>query len=1010
MNEEHPISKLREKLAKLKGPLFWRSLDEAAETDEFKSFLKEEYPHGPALSDTPSDRREFLKLMGASLVMAGLAGCKPQDLEKIVPYVQAPEDVTPGKPIFFATAMPFNGASTGLLVESHLGRPTKVEGNPQHPDSLGATSLFHQASILGLYDPDRSKAIRNGDSLSTWQAFTADLADDLGKLKSAEGEGVYLLTEPVTSPSLAAQIQAFLKHYPKAVWYQHESVNRDNERAGIQRAAGQDASLIYDFTQADVIVSFDSDFMTDLPGSLRYAREFSLRRQVIAGTGLDKKAAALPMNRFYQIEPTPTTTGSKADHRLARKASEVSAFAAALAAELGVSVPGGLTAKLSEKDTVLVKSMAADLKAAASKSLILTGQSQPAAVHALVLAMNEKLGSLGKTVTLIDAIDVKPALASEDLKSLTADLEAGKVKLLAVLGVNPVYDAPADLQFSKKYLLAERRIHLGLYDDETSLLSHWHIPQAHFLEVFSDGRASDGTLSFSQPLIAPLYEGKSLSEVLAAMLDEPAAKNYELVRGFWKEHPWTEGDFDKAWRRALHEGLVAGSAFKPKALSVKTAFSENDLKGIFPEAAQGLEINFRPDPTVWDGRFSNYGWLQELPKPITTLTWDNSLQISPATAEKLSLKNEDMAVLEIGGRFVQGPIWINPGQAEGTVTVHLGYGRSRAGKTGSGLGFDASAIRRSDALHSIAGAKLTGIGTRHRLAATQLHHSMEGRAFVRHATLDEFQKHPDFAHHHAHGPAHTSLYPKHPQKGDYAWGMAVNLNACTGCNACVAACQSENNIPVVGKHEVLMGREMHWIRIDRYYEGGTEEPEIHHQPVMCMHCENAPCEPVCPFGATGHSDEGLNEMTYNRCGGTKYCANNCPYKVRRFNFLEYTERNSETLKMQRNPDVTVRVRGVMEKCTFCVQRINHARIDAKVEGRKIGDGDVRTACQSACPTNAIVFGDILDPESQVSKLKAAPLNYGILTELNTFPRLTYLAKVSNPNPNLIEKASHGHHA
>lgn len=1009
MNEEHPISKIREKLAKLKGPLFWRSLDEVAETEEFTRFLKEEYPHGAAVSDSPSDRREFLKLMGASLVMAGLAGCKPRDMEKIFPYVTAPEEVLPGKPIFFATSMPFNGASAGLLVESHLGRPTKVEGNPQHPDSLGATSVFAQASVLGLYDPDRSKAIRNGENLSNWETFTSDLSRDLGTIKTADGEGLSILTETIVSPSLGAQIKRLLSEYPKAKWHQFEPVNQDSARQGAKLAFGEYADLVYDFKKADIVVSFDADFLTGMPGSLRHAHDFSLRRQTVAGMGLDKNAPVLPMNRFYQIESTPTTTGSTADHRLARRPSQISVLAAALALKLGIEIPLELRQELKGKDLSFIDTAAEDLQANPGKTIVLAGAGQPAAVHALTHAINEKLGNFGSTITIIEPVVVQASEQAASLRELAQDLDQGRVNLLVVLGGNPVYNAPSDLDFARKFQLAKRRIHLSLYEDETSLLSHWHIPQAHYLEAFSDGRASDGTISMAQPLIAPLYNGKTASEVLAAMLDEPAAKAYDIVRGYW-ESQWTGGGFDKTWRKALHEGLLKDSSFAAKKVTVKTSFSAAELKGLKTPDTKGFDVNFLPDPTVWDGRFANYGWLQELPKPMTTLTWDNAILISPSSAEKLSLKNEDVAVVEIAGRFVQGPIWITPGQAEDTVTLFLGYGRTRGGQVANNIGFDAYKLQTSEASSFIQGATVTGTGTKHRLAATQTHHSMEGRNLVRQASLSEFKKHPDFANAHHHGPTNVNLYPKFAAKSEYAWGMAINLNACTGCNACVAACQSENNIPVVGKHEVLMGREMHWIRIDRYYEGDLDQPEIHHQPVMCMHCENAPCEPVCPFGATGHSDEGLNEMTYNRCGGTKYCANNCPYKVRRFNFLEYTERNSETLKMQRNPDVTVRVRGVMEKCTFCVQRINHARIDSKVEGRKIQDGDIRTACQSACPTNAIVFGDINDPESQVSKLKAAPLNYGLLTELNTFPRLTYLAKVTNPNPKLVETAAHGHHA
>jgi molybdopterin-containing oxidoreductase family iron-sulfur binding subunit len=574
-------------------------------------------------------------------------------------------------------------------------------------------------------------------------------------------------------------------------------------------------------------------------------------------------------------------------------------------------------------------------------------------------------------------------------------MQAGAVETLLVLGGNPVYTTPADVPFAEALNRVAFRAHLSLYEDETSALCHWHVPEAHYLEGWSDGRAYDGTVSIQQPLIAPLYNGRTAHEILAALLGEPRP-SYDIVREHWRQQR-PAGDFDAFWRQALHDGVMADSALPAKVPSLKGA-----LPGAGPAAGPAeFELVFRADPAAWDGRFANNGWLQELPKPLTKLTWDNAALISPAAAERLGVKNEDVVELAYHSRRVKAPVWVLPGQADGAVTLHLGYGRSRAGRAGTGIGANAYALRTAAAPWGGGGLAVKKTGERYRLATTQGHHSMEGRNLVRMATLAEFAQRPDVVrgpsdHEVGHEP---SLYPKHAYEG-YAWGMAIDLNACTGCNACIVACQSENNSPVVGKDQVLLGREMHWMRVDRYYKGDLEDPGTVHQPVLCMQCENAPCEPVCPVGATVHSSEGLNDMVYNRCVGTRYCSNNCPYKVRHFNFLQYQDDRTASLKLVRNPNVTVRSRGVMEKCTYCVQRINEARIRAKLEDREIADGEVVTACQAVCPSQAIVFGNINDPKSRVSQLKAHPLNYGLLTELNTRPRTTYLARLRNPNPAL----------
>lgn len=993
---------IREKLSKLNGANFWRSMDEVAETPEFKKFLENEYPYEAADFSTPMERRHFLKVMGASLLMSGLAGCKPQPLEKIVPYVKAPEEIVPGKPLFFATAMPLHGQTIGLLVESHMGRPTKVEGNPQHPDSLGATHAFAQASVLGLYDPDRAKALKHSGFVKTWRVFTETIAAEMEKQTIKEGSGIRILTEAVLSPTLAAQIQELLKKYPKAKWYQYEPAHSDAQLEASQIAFGEYVTPRYDFKKADVVVSFNADFMNSMPQSLKHARHFMSRRNP------ENKNVAL--NRLYAIESTPTPSGSLADHRLVLKPALLNAFIVELAKHLGVKTQSAGSAKLNAEQQKWIKELADDLMKHRGKSIVIGDLQLPAGIQVLLHAINQVLGNAGATVTYTENAEMVPASHTAAIKDLVKELNEDQVDILVTLGGNPVYNAPADLNFANAYKKAKQRIRLGLHEDETSRLSHWNIPEAHYLEAFSDVRATGGTLSLVQPLIEPLYGGKSAHEVISALNGEGHKKGYDIVKSHWKK-AWPELNFEKKWRKALHDGLVANSAFAAKNVTAKTSVDGKHFKGLLDD--NGLEILFRADPTIGDGRFANNGWLQELPKPLSLLTWDNALIISPRTAEKHQLQSDDMVELVIDGKKLEAPVWVMPGQADDTLTFYLGYGRENAGQVGNGAGFNAYAVRSSSAMNHAA-AKIYKTGKKYKLASTQQHYSMEGRNLIRKASAEEFHANPHFAEDHHHGPPghlETNIYPKHNYDG-YAWGMAINLNACMGCNACVVACQSENNIPVVGKEEVIKGREMQWIRIDRYYEGDLDNPEIHHQPVMCMHCENAPCEPVCPVGATVHSNEGLNEMVYNRCVGTRYCANNCPYKVRKFNFLEYVDNNTESLKLQRNPDVTVRARGVMEKCTFCVQRINSARANAKKDNRSIQDGEIKTACQSSCPTEAITFGDINDKNSSVAKQKSSPLNYGLLTELNTFPRVTYLAKVVNPNPHLIthtnKTVQHGH--
>ena len=983
------ISTLRSDLEASQGQEYWRSLDNLAQTDEFATMVQREFPEQASELNDPVSRRNFLKLMSASLALGGVTGCTIQPTEKIVPQVRAPENVIPGKPQYFASTVSLGGIGSGILVESHMGRPTKIEGNPEHPSGSGGSNPLTQASILDLYDPDRSQTVQNAGRISTWNTFSNDLAKQIGLQEVKDGAGLRILTQTITSPTLGNQLQTLLTKFPQAKWHQYEPANRDNARSGAIMALGQSLNTYYDLSQAKVILSLDADFTNSGPGSIRHARDFAAGRRIRDG---HKNS-----NRLYAVESTPSPTGSIADHRLALGTAEIEALAMKVAQGLGVKWQGPSVSSDFSAHDAWIDALVADLKLNRGSSLVIAGDQQSPAVHALSHAINQVLGNTGKTLYYTEPLEVDPVDQLQSLTDLVGEMNAGKVDVLLVLGGNPAYDAPADLDFAMALDKVSYRVHLGMYTNETSELSHWHIPESHYLEAWSDNRSHTGLASIVQPLIQPLYKTKSVHDLLAVLTGQPGVPGLEIVNKYWE----SQGIGAIAWRRSLHDGFIEGAS-SPSTMSQVNEFSLPATTGRLRDE-EDLEIHFRPDPLIWDGRFVNNAWLQETSKPITKLTWDNAALVSPGTAERLRLKGETLAQLRFDGRAIDAAVWVVPGQADGVITLHLGYGQQSAGRVGRGLGFNAYALRTSAALWSGVGLQVTGSYEDYRLASTQDHGSMEDRNLIRQATLDEYSKDPNFAHDPHDPPDDLTLHNRtdHQYTG-YAWGMVIDLGACTGCNACSVACQAENNIPVVGKEQVLNGREMSWIRIDRYYNGEIDNPEIVHQPVPCMHCENAPCELVCPVAATTHSDEGLNDMTYNRCVGTRYCANNCPYKVRRFNFLQFADRDTESLKLQRNPDVTTRSRGVMEKCTYCVQRINMARIEAKKAGVKITDGDFSTACEQACPTDAIVFGDINDQKSRVSTLKATPLNYGILTELNTRPRTTYLAGIKNPNPEITE--------
>jgi len=996
------LAAVRARLEKARGREYWRSLEDLAATPGFKDLLEREFPQ-QAIGwsedeDEGEGRRNFLKLMGASLALGGLAACTRQPTEYIMPYVRQPEELIPGRPLFFATAATLNGIATGVLVESHEGRPTKIEGNPQHPAALGASDAFSQASVLQLYDPDRSQTAMFQGEVRSWGDFFQALRQALGDQQAKKGAGIRVLTQTQTSPTIADQIKQIQALYPAAKWHQWEPAGSHSARAGAMQAFGQAVNTYYDVSKANVIVSLDSDFLASGTASLRYARQFSSRRRV--------RGDNTSMNRLYVAEPMPTATGSKADHRLPLRAGDLEEFAWALATGLGAANGP----KSGENGDIYkwIGPIAKDLQANKGASLVIAGDYQPPIVHALAHVMNASLGNVGKTVFYTDPVEISSGDQLASLQDLVKDLDSGAVDLLLVLGGNPVFDAPVEIGMRDRMQKAKLRVHLGLFADETADACQWHLPEAHYLETWGDARAFDGTVTIQQPLIEPLFGGRSILQVLNMLTDNPLAEPYDLVKGYWAgQHKGT--DFEAWWRRAVHDGVIADSALPTRTPSVR---GDAITAPAGPRRLDGtLEVIFRPDPTIYDGRFANNGWLQEMPKPVTKLTWDNAAFMGPGTASRLGLPivntldydngGVPMVQLTYQGRTLRAPVFVQPGHANGAVTLHLGYGRTKAGRSGTGQGFNPYGLRTSKALWHDVGLEAKKTSGMYPLATVQNNHLLDTRRHIyREATLAEYKANPDSPHEGAEAPPpELTIYPGFKYDG-YAWGMAIDLTACTGCSACIVACQAENNIAVVGKDQVRRSRDMHWLRVDTYYNGDPNNPEMKNQPVPCMQCENAPCELVCPVQATNHSAEGLNDMVYNRCVGTRYCSNNCPYKVRRFNFYLFSDFDTPSLKLMRNPDVSVRSRGVMEKCTYCVQRINEAKIDSERQGRRVKDGEILTACQQTCPTGAIEFGNINDPNSRVARLKAEKLNYGMLADINTRPRTTYLASLRNPNPEI----------
>ena len=978
------------------GKKFWRSLEELSNSSKFQNWVAQEFPEGAADVLDGKSRRNFLQLMAASMGLAGLTACR-RPVEKILPYAKSVEGVVMGNSLHFATAMPLNGRAYGLVVESFDGRPIKIEGNNNHPASRGAATSLAQASVLNLYDPDRSKEVLEGGKASTWDAFSKAAAS-----LPADGDGVRVLSSFVNSPTLAGLRTQLAAKMPKAKWVEFEPLSDDSILEGSQIAFNDSLRPQYDFKKADVVVALDSDFLQIDNRSLGWVKDFSARRKPVHHeTPAAGEHAAPVMSRLYAIESNFTLTGAMADNRLRVKPSDVQTFVFDLARELG-AITGLKVLGQQDKQDKWIKALAKDLQATKGKSIVLAGPRQPAVVHAVVALINQALGNAGETVSYTKE-ERRPLAA---VKELVAELNSGAVKALVILGGNPVYDAPADFGFAEAMKKAGNSIHLGAEVNETAVAAKWHLPESHYLEAWGDAANVDGTVSVVQPLIEPLFNTKSAVEVAGFLVSGKWGKAVDLVKAQLKLD-------DAAWRKALHDGVVAGGAPVPVKANADKTRVEAAVNSA-PKSSTKIEVSFFPSANFWDGRFANNAWLHEAPEPMTKLVWDNAALMSPKTAKELQVEvipdNVGMyaqrITVEIGGQKVEAPVYVLPGHADGVVTLTVGYGRTAIGRVGREIGYNAFAVRPSTGMGFATNGNVTKAAGTYYMVTTQEHHSQEGRPIVQEASLAKFEKEPHFAKHEEEHVELFSLFDEHDYSKGNQWGMSIDLNSCIGCNACLVACQSENNIPVVGKEQVGKGREMHWIRLDRYFTGDAEDPQAVYQPMACQQCENAPCESVCPVAATTHSPEGLNDMAYNRCVGTRYCANNCPFKVRRFNYLNFHKDMEEITKLSQNPDVTVRMRGVMEKCTYCVQRIQEAKIKSKAEGRASGApgpykvGEILTACQQTCPADAITFGNINDPESKVAQLKKDHRNYSLLHELNVKPRTTYLAKLRNPNPEL----------
>ncbi len=935
-------------------------------------------------------RRSFLQGLAASAGVAGLASCARPPAEQILPYTVRPPELRPGDALHFATSHAIGGWSMGLLVESHEGRPTKIEGNPQHPASLGASGVLEQLLVMQLYDPNRAREFRLGKDATSRHKFLSSLADRAKELERTGGDGLRLLIEPDASPMLAQMRARVLQRFPRARLHVFDPLGFDFAAQASRIAFGRVLEPVYQVSRADVIVCLDSDLLNQGPLSLRYAREFADRR--VPQTG---------MNRLYVAEPTFTPTGTLADHRLPCRASRIGALAAGLVSQLGditalsqLKLP---VLPLDEEENRWCRAVAQDLASHPGRSLVVAGPRQPVEVQLLAIALNAALNNSGSTVALYELASDSP-LQFEGLGPLVQAIESGAVDTLVIAATNPAFSAPADFELAAALPKVKNSLYLGYYQDETAALCQWFAPAAHLLESWGDTRGPDDSVALTQPLIAPLFDGLSEVELLAGLIGQAGGNSYQLLRDFWSATVQSQ-DFEREWRRWLSAGLVPGTAANPVEARFDWTSVQMLLSAWNPRKPEGgMEVIFAQDRKVYDGRFGNVAIAQELPEPITKVTWGNPALLSPALADRLGLRDGEVVELHCRGRTVEGPVRRVPGQADNCVVLQLGYGhRAAAMEIAKGIGFDAYRLRTSQAPGFDIGLRLRHTGRFEELALGQREFEVHDRPLVFSLTEDELRKGPKDLEKQR-GPL-PELYPPAEYPG-HRWAMSIDLSRCTGCSACVLGCQTENNIPVVGRALVLRSRIMHWLRIDRYYLGPQERPETINQPMACQHCGYAPCEYVCPVNATVHSDEGVNEQVYNRCVGTRYCSNNCPYKVRRFNFLAYTGNKTPLEQMAMNPDVTVRARGVMEKCSYCIQRIERARIEARRQGKEIAPGAVVTACQQACPTQAIVFGDLSKPEEKVTQLRGDPRNYEVLHEQGTRPRTNYLARIKNPNPQL----------
>ncbi len=1074
------------------GARLYRSIDDVADTPEFREHLEREFLPGASELNEES-RREFIKMMGASLALAGVAGlaaCRRPD-HKIIAYIKEPEDLIPGNPIYYATSMPTLAGAQGLLSRTIDGRPTKLEGNPLHSNNQGKSDVFAQSAVLNLYDNDRLKNPREGETAKTWEQFQAFAATNFASFNAAGGQGLAFLVDSATGgPTRDAMRDLVKERWPRAQWVEFNPLDANNSREGSWIAFGAEHREVRNLARAKVVLSVADDFLLE-PGSLSDTRGFAQGRKVHGKVAADAK-----MNRLYTVESSLTITGGNADHRLALAPSQLPEFLAALAAKVfaRLGVTGGIAASVSgasmhDRDAWL-NALADDLCDHENRgaTAILVGEQLPAWCHALAHSMNASLGNAGSTISYVATGNTDRQSGTDALAKLTRDMSAGNIETLVMMGVNPVYNAPADLDFAGAMLKVPTSIYLGLNDDETAHNARWVLPESHFLESWGDARAADGTISPIQPQIAPLFDSKSQIELIAMLMGSQDADGYDLVRNTWKSTIRQDGDqFDRTWRRALHDGVVPNTAARRVSPSANAgAVSSATRDGLAAaHAAQGLELVIQPHPYLRDGAHANNPWLQEIPHPITKVCWDNPVLINPETAKRLRVGRGDKIKITVAGRSAEFAVWPQPGIAHDTLVVELGMGRTAGGKIAEGRGFDAYPIRTTSAMCAATGATVEKVGGDYLLASTQNHQSMEGRAIIREVDLAAWQKFGNdpviekdsygntkdlnFAARlgvESHTPLNRDVYEEgqslayetigsdgKPRKvGEpivgptrdaqtvyQQWGMSIDLTMCTGCGSCITACQSENNIPIVGKFDINRNRQMHWIRVDRYFADvetkAGQETAMLMQPVACVHCENAPCETVCPVNATVHGPEGTNNMAYNRCIGTRYCSNNCPYKVRRFNWFDFATKEypaeygqiAEGLKgapkpangnwiparmrekvdlvrqMQYNPNVTVRSRGVMEKCSYCIQRINRARIESKINPTlnavgRIPDGFFQTACEQACPSDAIAFGDITNPDARVTALRDHGRSYMLLAYLNTRPRTTYMVGLRNPNP------------